>query len=415
MLLNLSQKQRFIGPTIGGGSTFAKADVLGQAVKIVNSEQDFPTPVGGVSTLNPLVDGITCWIIGQSVVLTSFTLKIEPGQIVAIIGYDSACSVLTTILAAPTIDITGATLTTQWLTWNNLGDQPIVFSGPDVFGSAVFAHRLVINNCDTVTDMEDSRNCGFTECRIIESSSGCYVYRGDQAGVQAQDNLVDGTAVGPFMDLTNSIVTTAVTIDTIFLEPEFTGDFIVGLPDNGNLDTDVYATVTGCNTLSSGSQTSGVSRDDTRWLFLGNDGIPDSLSEGRLFFSLNALPTTFGMVGATTIVQAVYNEGVLSQFTSNAPGGDLTCEAEIVRQGTVSVSGVIYKPAGGGANKYNIEVFANDVSQGGLLGVQLRADAVPFAFQVPATKEKDTDFDVRVTAVDSTSSVIVTSMNFSVR
>lgn len=397
-------------------SPFSKSEVLGNRVKVVNQESDFPAAVGGVITLDPTVDNVDCWLIGASVVLFSgATLKIAPGQIVSINGYDSACAVITTRNGAvPTIDVTGATLTTQRMTWNNLGNQPIFFAAASVAGAAVFGHRLVINNCDVVCDITDGRNMGWTEIRIIQSASGCFKYSGTfSGGVQAQDILTDPTAVGPFIDLGTSVVQTSINIDTVFIDPAFTGDFIVGAASNGNLDPNRFATVTGCNFLSSGASITGVSLNDTRWLFSGNDGIADSRAEGVLSFSGNATNTTFGAPGDTTVIQATYVVGITSQFTGDA-AGTLTCDSEIVREGVASISGVIIKPAGGAADEYNIEVFDDGVSKGGLQGLELRADSLPFAFAVPVLKDNASVFDVRVTAVGDTNSVTVISMNFAV-
>jgi len=105
---------------------------------------------------------------------------------------------------------------------------------------------------------------------------------------------------------------------SMFGDPTATA--ISGLAGSGNIITGNLGSVSLCSFSAFTTPLSGISETDIRWNFTGNAGVPNSLSDGLISTSANALETTIATQGVSVKLNAVFVGSALSRFASDGLG-----------------------------------------------------------------------------------------------
>ena len=95
---------------------------------------------------------------------------------------------------------------------------------------------------------------------------------------------------------------------------------ISGAANNANLPANSIASVSSCEFLGGMDALENITRDDFRWRFTANSGIPDTNPDALLSFTGNALETAIVTQNVGVQVNAVWTVGRDSHFTGNTDG-----------------------------------------------------------------------------------------------
>ena len=117
-----------------------------------------------------------------------------------------------------------------------------------------------------------------------------------------------------------AVATQEIEINNVVTFGDATATAISGLSNSGNISTGNLAMVRGCNFSALTTPLVNVLPTDVRWEFESNAGVPDSISDGLIFTSANALETTIDTQSVAVKANAIFTYDDLSRFTSDGLG-----------------------------------------------------------------------------------------------
>jgi len=278
--------------------------------RVISSESDFPDPVGGVITLEDDIDYFL-----QNDIVTSHrfivgganTLRGPASQIVSL-TYTGTGTMLTS--TNPNFRADRVTLGCPNGTLFDISS-----SGGGIFQMI----ETTISSCQNIGTIGDMFLIRFKGLAYENVIAGGVVLTG------VNDILVFDTSVmflngGTAYDFGTSLFNN-LTITNQFVESDTVGTkFISGATGSANIAAGGLADVTNCRTDPATTPLTGVSTDDVRWEFLGNNTIPNTRPDALLSTTGNALQTTIGAIGVAVKANAVFVDDDTSQFATTSDG-----------------------------------------------------------------------------------------------
>lgn len=290
------------------GDAEALITVVGEGAlanfRIIESVDEFPEPVGDVSTL-PAGSGV--YQINGGIAMGDRQLVVEEGAFLH--GITSARDKLTwTGGSTPHVTFAGAGATHDI---RNLG--LVGHSGEDMFGTtdtpASVLMRSISVSSASIGLLKISLVFFATECQFLGGLSALRFGDSVAASIvfRLSNMAPDAASTGPCFDLETS-VWNLITIDDVQFSPGAAATALNALANNANLTpTTGRGEVESCRFNGTGGNISGgVTVDDLQWLFVGSSGISNSLVVGQWNMAGNS---------TTTVANGVFNP-VLGTFTT---------------------------------------------------------------------------------------------------
>lgn len=366
---------------------------------VVNEGSDFPAAVGGRI---PLAANTEYYIGDNTVSVTDpFTL----GQNVVITGAPNASKLTYTGTGNMFEGLDIVTFITRGTTIDCPSAQ--VFSISDTSPvTTVGLDRFIIESClkfGTFTDVF---------ALVIELIRATTIADGiSTAGILNLINIQRLTLISPSVtfkgiDLGTSVSSTIVIRDYLAVAPP--GAFgVSGLANNGNIPVGALAILTTSEFLAGVTPLENITSDDTRWVFGGNTGIPDTNQTSLLTLTGNSTETVIGSAGTGVLVAGTWVVEKVSHFTGTT-GGRATYDAE--RDLTIAQDVVVgLKSASGNFDAFvSIAINGSIIANGVVVAINsTRSVGTSVIFESTLS---ETDFmEVFVTNVDNTNNIIVES------
>jgi len=279
---------------------------------IINVLADFPTPSGEVITLA----AATFYLIGNSI--NAGNNRFILSQDTVIEGLDSSAS---TLSYTGTGDMFTAVDVANKITKITL-DAPNgrLFNISSPAKTAVFQFiDSTVDSCDKVGIFTDLAAFQLTNVAYNDIKTDGHSFAGAFNIFTSQTNLsfVNG---GSLFDL-GTATFNAFDIDSSFVSLA-SGTKMLTATGSTNINVDNVGSATGTRIFGAGSSTplSGISPDDIRWIFLGNDEIPDTNPEGLLSLNTNAVNTVISTIDTPVLVAGTWVIEGVSFFTGTTSG-----------------------------------------------------------------------------------------------
>ena len=279
---------------------------------VVNTITDFPEAVGGIITL----EENTQYFIFNNISLGT-----------------------TRIVMANNTSIEGADSSVITMSYSGTGDMFTALNSTVRFGRITLSApsgRIL-----RFTSLARTEGCQFNDmtistCQDIALVEGAsYVYLFDtycsfeSSGVTVIDIVSDFLAIPNSFFISNGgsvlNIASANSIQTLMIHSNYvrlndaTSRFITG---NGDANIVLSAGVSDCRIANTGGGTalSGVSGTNLKWLFSGNDIIPDTAPRALVTLDNNATVTTISGINTPTKVLGTWTAQAAQQFTTDVTG-----------------------------------------------------------------------------------------------
>jgi hypothetical protein len=280
--------------------------------KIVNSAADLPTPIGGFIQLADY----TNYLIGGN---TTFADDLIGGIGSSITGLS--------VFGSPTLTYTGAgnfiTTTGTTLQMDNLAVRcPNAAKIFEMVGGILLMNdvQFVVGASCAIGTFDDVLFNLATDCGFIGYGQGLTISNtSDQVFNWKTTALRTEDVTSTSIDLGTATFNTFIMNDVRIVAPIGAVD-LAGLAGNGNIIADSIASVRDCSWLGGATALSGVTPDDFRWNFQGNNAVPDTMPDALLSLSGNATETIIAASNTPVKVAGVWVCERSSHFTCDTTG-----------------------------------------------------------------------------------------------
>jgi len=285
--------------------------------KVINNLTDFPMPSSGVITL----DSDTFYLIGDDLDPTTDRFVLSQDTVVA--GLDSSTSSIT---YTGTGDMFTATDTSNKITLLTLDCPNGALHNITNPGAGAAVFQLVnctVDSCDTVGTLSNLTAVQYTDVAFNDIKTDGITFSGTIPVFVGNTDLVTINGGGTLFDLGTTVFDT-FTIDASFVTLAAGATFLSGLTSSGNISAGNSGSVTNIKTFGSGTPLSGITVDDVRWFFSGNDDIPDTKPVALLNFKGNSTVTSISAASTdgsnAVLVAGTWTCTKQSLFTCTAAG-----------------------------------------------------------------------------------------------
>ncbi len=286
---------------------------------IINVLADFPTPSGDVITLA----AATFYLIGNSINMGNNRFILSQDTVVE--GLDSSASSLSYTGTGDMFTAVDVSNKVTKITLDAPNGRLFNISSPAK--TAVFQFiDSTVDSCDKAGLFTDLAAFQLTNVAYNDIKTDGHSFAGAFNIFTSQTNLsfING---GSLFDLGTA------TFNSFDIDKSFAslaaGTKMLTATGSTNINTNNVGSVTGTRIFGAGASTplSGISPDDIRWIFLGNDEIPDTNPEGLLSLNTNAVNTVISTINTPVLVAGTWVvEGV--SFFSGTTSGRLTYNGE---------------------------------------------------------------------------------------
>jgi len=287
--------------------------------KVVNALSDFPAPVGQIITLATA----TFYLVGNSINVGDNRFVLSQDTVVA--GLDSSASSLTYTGSGDMF--TGIDVSNKITKITLDAPSARLFNISSPSGGAVFQFiDSTVDSCDRAGIFTDLVAFQLTNVAYNDIKTDGHSFAGAFNIFTSQTNLsfVNG---GSMFDL-GSATFNSFDDNMSFLSLAASTKMLTATGST-NINTGGVGSVTGTRIFGAGASTplSGVSPDDIRWIFLGNDEISDTNPDALLSLNGNAVNTVVGTIDTPTLLAGTWVIEQTSFFTGTT-GGRLTYNGE---------------------------------------------------------------------------------------
>lgn len=278
---------------------------------VVNELSDLPTPAASVITLAADTD----YFFTNDINLGANRLVMQNNTVIR--GSDERVVKITYTGSGDMITAVAANVHVNQVRLNCASGTVYNFSG---------AGNFVVDN----TDVESCANVGtiasvgifaIFRCNFESITASGFSFSGSNSVVLGGLNVATQTA-GTFLDL-GTATFFSFDWDNFFNTQSAGVTFLSGLASSGNIVAGGLGRVTLGRLLGAGSALSGVSVDDARWEFDGNNAIQDTRPDALISMQGNATNTVIASAGTPVLVAGTWVVEGDSQFTSTT-GGRMT-------------------------------------------------------------------------------------------
>ena len=289
----------------------ALPSTLSVAVNVIG---DFPTAVSGVITLA----ADTTYILSNNISTSNRFVFSNNSSLVS----HSVRSPLLTYTGSGTM-FTGVDVNARLREVRITCPSAKVFDFSDTVGGTctVSMHTVTCEACDTVGNIDDLFSFFADVFTCISIASEGWVFTGSNfTSLDLHENTLFSTsATFTAIDLGTS-VSQNISIDHASIKGVSGAVGIIGAASNANLTASGFGEVEGCTFF--GGMTallSGITHDDVRWKFLGNEGIEDT-RPGSLTYNTAGTTVTIGTSGVPVVIGGTWVDENNSHFTANLTG-----------------------------------------------------------------------------------------------
>ena len=277
----------------------------------IESKNDFPTPVGGVISLE---DNKT-YFINTTVDLTGD--RLVAGQNTTILGGSSEnCRLKSTGLSGTALLSSNWTIPIRGLTFE--ADVALNLDAAGNSNQAIDWFGVNFTNCNTIGLIKDYANIIWTDCAILEGAD--LTFSGTIATVGFVTCLFNGISGKSIFNIPNgcSITRRFRPIYSSFITLAGETGITVDTSSIVNNDGFILDTV---NFAGGGSYLSGIDATSPKALFINNVGILNTANLGHMFMINNTTDTTIGVPNVNVWVKAA---GTTTEGDNNSPRWDHT-------------------------------------------------------------------------------------------
>jgi hypothetical protein len=331
----------YISNGLGSGA-WATPPGVGNKIKVVNTEADFPTPSAGSITL----DAFTEYRIGDSFSMTNKIIMSEGSSLTGdhifgkLLTYNGTGNFITATdvnCAVHDIHFTCPNATAISLT-DTVGG---VF-GFNLYQVQIDACVQIMAIDDYLTVVINQSNCRSSTLGLVFTGSNIALLSIQEFAIFSASATIKGVDLG-------SAVIGALEITNLFHSSTVAGAIgISGLASSGNIGAGGVATVRDSEFLGSITGLQTIVPNDLQWQFENNVGIVDTVKSCTGYILGNATATTIATV--STPVKANFGTGWITdkqnQFTSDNTGTHTFNGID----GTFKISGSIYADNAAGTN-----------------------------------------------------------------
>lgn len=330
-------------------------DLGADNIVVVNSEDDFPTPVSGVITL----EDNKVYHIGNQIVTNN---RFQCGANNVITSGNPFSTPLVYVGTGSMFTGSGVSFALDRMVISCPNAQAFDFTGigaGETFGLNIAA----IAQCLKAGTFNNLRSVNITNSSFFDCSDGITIQ-----GATNWDTLTinrmrvissNASAIG--IDLDNSIHKTFEILDFV-LQGVVGAVGISGLANSGNIAAGFIGNILRSEFPSPITPLVGIQANDIRYNFAGNTNVSDSQNAGDLF--LENGPETITVAAAATFYEigtpgggANWNGDVQNRFAFNS-AGYLTYNGEREIDGTIIATATVEK-AGGGAEIIEMRIAIN--------------------------------------------------------
>jgi hypothetical protein len=308
-------------------------------VKYINAMSDFPTPSGGIITLE---DNI-CYAIG--------TPLSTADRFVAGANNRITCNGT----EGPLLAYTGTGSMFSGTDVNFQVDQAhldcpngmlLEFSAAGGTGIIRFDNTK-LDNAAQLGEFTDIQGLVFSRCALLNMDQGIELLGTAQVAIFSCEKLRTLTTSATFKCFEfNSIACSTLEIDDVIFDGPAGAIALSGAAASANVVANKLAVVSSCEFDPDMTALSGIVNSDIRWEFENNSGVVDSFKAADTFITATQTVTITTQSVFVVIDGAGWTSDVASRFTTDA-AGKLTYISEVDASFLVSGVATIEKTAGG--------------------------------------------------------------------
>lgn len=301
---NITSENNLSGLTLNINTGFtdnlyATSKITGNTISMPNfiyveSKSDFPSPVGGVITL----ENNKTYFINTTVDLTGD--RLVAGQNTTILGGSSEnCRLKSTGLVGTALLSSAWTIPIRGLTFE--ADVALNLNASGNANQAIDWFGVNFTNCNKIGLIKDYANIIWTDCAILEAAD--LTFSGTIATVGFVTCLFNGTAGKSIFKIPNGCTITRRfrPIYSSFVTLAGETGITVNSTSIQNNDGFILDTV---NFAGGGTYISGLDFNSAKALFINNVGIVNSSNLGHMFMIDNPTDTTIGVANVNVWVKA---------------------------------------------------------------------------------------------------------------
>lgn len=235
---------------------------------------------------------------------------------------------------------------------NNITIDPGIANTAFEFNDSVggihifIAHNVAVKNCAVWGKFTDMLLSQALNCSGGNSNQGIQFF-GTANVLWSFDRIVFSSASATFKCIDFGTATaTIIEFDDLFISSPVGGVGFSGLANSGNVPIGRLGRVRGCEFLGGMSDLSGLSVDDTRWLFRDNSPTADTFPDALIAFRSNTTETVIVTQDVPVLVAGTWIEEQASLFSTTA-AGKVTYLAERPIKAPVTISAGLISVGGG--------------------------------------------------------------------
>lgn len=360
IIKNLTDKQQLFRSLVAGDGI--SIDDIGDDIRInrvdaiistktivISQLSDFPAPIAGVITLEPLTK---YQIVNDVTTSNRFVLQDR-----TVLSGDS-----------PSLSKLAYTGTGAMFTWVNSTvdfeslrcDAPLgsYFSGNSAsnLSAAFIIRQCSFDNCVSIGTVGDTFAVRWTDAGFANVTTGGLLFTGSQGFVLLEASFINQIS-GILLDLGTATFDGFTLIDSVVITTG-TATMLNGLPDSGNINTDGIGTIV--NNRGKGNlDITNINPDNALWQFALNDNSPDTRPDTLLSMQSNATNTVISSAGVAVLVAGTWIVEETSQMTGDV-NGRATYNAGKGAKLPLTAS-VTIEPVSGGSQDMGIFIAINGV------------------------------------------------------
>lgn len=289
---------------------FSETPVTSRTV-VINSIDDFPTPVDGVIELEDRID----YFLGNDI-STSNRFTINGSSVIR----SGASQINTLTYTGSDVMFTGVNPSFRLDRVTVNCPDGTLFNMSSNISSAIF--QIIESNvqeCVNVGVLDGAFIARFKAVAWENIKSNGIVCAGLNSNLVFDTNIVFLNG-GIFLDLDNAVYTT-VNINSVVVQSSVIGTtFINGSSNSANIAAGGFGTVLNCRVFGDATPLTGITSKDVRWEFSLNDGIPNTRQVALVSLSGNVTETTINATDTPVKVDGTWVCQEESYFSCDTTG-----------------------------------------------------------------------------------------------
>lgn len=277
---------------------------------IINVLGDFPTPVGGVITLN----GDTEYLLTNDVDVG--TNRFVVGDNTVLRGADSAVITLTSSGANDLFTATDSTFRIDKITLACPSCR--IFNATDATNTKTLQIiDMTVSACDKIGSLSGYNAVQINNVAFLAVATSGITLAGNTGAFFVFTTIAVMTD-GSFIDLSTFTVNSATVANGLFVLVAATS---FGITGTGSTNVTTIATMLNCRKSGAGSILNGIATEDDKWQFALNDEVRDTRTDALISINANATETVISAANTPVLVAGTWDDSeVASQFTIDTAG-----------------------------------------------------------------------------------------------